>query len=368
MSVDVNTLNIPTKTVSALVELLAKIYTNAVKMGVSFKKIPTPMLWGPPGIGKSEGVKTLAERLEKTTGKRVDVTNVSLLLNTPVDLRGVPFADVKNTVAKWLKPEIFNMDENEDVINILFLDELSAAPQQVQTAAYQITYERRVGEHIFPDNCIVIAAGNRTTDQSVSYKMPKALCNRLMHYDVVSDVGNWRNWALENGVSEKIVAFIGANNGRLNAEPGSSDLAYTTPRSWTYAGTLSYLLEDEGDEVYSAVGACVGMDAALEYKHFAEGIYHLPDVSEIFAGRCNEYPKSHDGMYALISEITARVTAAKNTITVETLNRIWMYASRLPKDYAFVLMKDLSVIDSVNKKLMQCNAFQNWLLKNKFNT
>ena len=34
-----------------------------------------------------------------------------------------------------------------NIVNILFLDEISAAPQSVQAAAYQITLDRVVGEH-----------------------------------------------------------------------------------------------------------------------------------------------------------------------------------------------------------------------------
>ena len=50
------------------------------------------------------------------------------------------------------------MDAADNIVNILFLDEISAAPQSVQAAAYQITLDRVVGEHKLPDNCIVIAA------------------------------------------------------------------------------------------------------------------------------------------------------------------------------------------------------------------
>lgn len=63
------------------------------------------------------------------------------------------------------------MDAGDDTINILLLDEISAAPQSVQAAAYQITLDRTIGEHKLPENCIVIAAGNRVTDKSVAYNM-----------------------------------------------------------------------------------------------------------------------------------------------------------------------------------------------------
>ena len=88
------------------------------------------------------------------------MTDVRLLLFNPVDLRGIPAANADRTLAVWLKPKIFQMDESENVLNLLFLDEISAAPPSVQAAAYQITLDRMVGEHRLPENCIVIAAGD----------------------------------------------------------------------------------------------------------------------------------------------------------------------------------------------------------------
>lgn len=223
-------INIPAATVDGFIDTLAQVYTAALKAGISLKSIPTPFLWGPPGVGKSEGVRQLAERIEKNTGKRVIVTDVRLLLFSPVDMRGVPVADKNREFTNWLKPKLFAMDESPDCINILFLDELSAAPQSVQAAAYQICLDRTVGEHKLPDNCIVIAAGNRTTDRSVSYKMPKALCNRLMHLLVEPDYDAWKLWALNNGIDSRIVGYLAFDNSRLCAEPESSDIAYPTPR------------------------------------------------------------------------------------------------------------------------------------------
>ena len=98
---------------------------------------------GAPGVGKSQSVKHIAAKIEE------------------------------KTLAVWLKPKIFQMNEEKDVVNILFLDEITAAPQSVQAVAYQITLDRTVGEHKLQGNCIVIAAGNRVTDKSVAFHMPK---------------------------------------------------------------------------------------------------------------------------------------------------------------------------------------------------
>lgn len=147
--------------VKDMVSMLSHSYSSVIAGGASLKDFPSIMLWGPPGVGKSQGIKQVAQRIQANTGKKVVLTDVRLLLFNPVDLRGIPTANEDKTLAVWLKPRIFQMDDSPDIVNILFLDEISAAPQSVQAAAYQITLDRTVGEHKLPDNCIVIAAGNR---------------------------------------------------------------------------------------------------------------------------------------------------------------------------------------------------------------
>jgi MoxR-like ATPase len=166
------------------------------------------MLWGPPGVGKSQAVRQIGKEIEANTGRTVEITDVRLLLFNPIDLRGIPTSNADKTLAIWLKPQIFQMDPSENVVNILFLDEISAAPQSVQAAAYQITLDRTVGEHRLPDNCIVIAAGNRVTDKSVAFKMPKALANRLMHIEVEGSFDAWKKWAIKSGINDKVIGFL----------------------------------------------------------------------------------------------------------------------------------------------------------------
>ncbi|MEG1663514.1 MAG: ATP-binding protein, partial [Clostridia bacterium] len=155
-----------------MAKILADAYGKYIEKNIPFKQFPAVMLWGAPGVGKSQGVVELAEILESNTGKKVVITDVRLILFNPVDLRGIPTSNVEKTMAIWLKPKIFEMSEDSDIVNVLFLDEITSAPQSVQAAAYQITLDRTIGEHKLPDNCFVICAGNRLNDRSVSVKMP----------------------------------------------------------------------------------------------------------------------------------------------------------------------------------------------------
>ena len=239
---------IPRVTVNTLVRELGGIYTAAVKSGWPLKRIPTPMLWGPPGVGKSAGAEQLAAAIETGTGKRAAVTEVRLLLFSPIDLRGIPVANRDKTLAEWLKPAVFDMDPSEECVNLLFLDELSAAPPAVQAAAYQLTLDRRIGEHRLPDNCIVIGAGNRTSDRSAAYRMPNALANRMQHYEIAVDFPSWQEWAIRNDIHPQVLGYLAFDNSRLYDEEVREDqTAFASPRSWMFVSDILNIMGERAD-------------------------------------------------------------------------------------------------------------------------
>ena len=53
-----------------------------------------------------------------------------------------------------------------------------------------------------------MAAGNRMTDKSVAFKMPKALANRLMHIEVEGSFESWRKWAVGVGIDPRVMGFL----------------------------------------------------------------------------------------------------------------------------------------------------------------
>ena len=366
MKTTTNNMNIPEITVNDLVDILSTLYTKAINGGKELKSLPTPYLCGAPGVGKSQGIYQIAEILERATGKKVAVTDVRLLLFSPVDLRGIPVADEKREFANWLRPAIFNMSDDENVINILFLDELSAAPQSVQAAAYQICLDRKVGEHKLPDNCIVIGAGNRTTDKSVAYAMPKALCNRMMHFSICADYASWRQWAVRNDINSSVIAYLGFDSSKLSTEPNTSDNAYPTPRSWAFVSELLHTMDSAPEDIHTLISACIGSDNAIEFEAFCKVYKDLPGIEQIIDGCCTKYPKSADALFALVSGLTETISTRKDTISQLEIDNVCEYASRFPSDYAAMFYKDLDGIGEIKSKLAKCYSLQIWLSKHKF--
>lgn len=368
--------NVIALSVQETIEDIAPLYVAAIKSQVPFPSIPAPMLWGPPGVGKSDSARQIATRIEEETGKKVYITDVRLNLFNPIDLRGIPVANEEKTLAVWLKPKIFQMDTSDDVVNILFLDEISAAPQTVQAAAYQITLDRMIGEHSLPHNCIVMAAGNRTTDRSVAYRMPNALANRLRHIEVNSDFDSWSRWAMKNDVHPMIIGYLAYDNSKLYYEDGEMDMvAFPTPRSWMFVSNILNLMCKNGDvedikAQYSRIAGCIGTGVALEFLAYCEKHKELPMVKDIFAGKRNTYPNSMDGLYSLIVSMTSYIKDKEKSDELHGISAVELengcrYAKGFPADYRAFFFMDLIDIKSLKHKLKEGATFKQWFADNE---
>lgn len=360
-SKEVKNANIPQMNVNRLIDELTLAYCNIINAGLPIKVFPSVMLWGPPGVGKSQAIRQLGQEIEKCTGKKTHITDVRLLLFNPIDLRGIPTVNAEKTLAVWLKPQIFQMDPSDDIVNILFLDEISAAPQSVQAAAYQITLDRMVGEHKLPENCIVIAAGNRTTDKSVAFKMPKALANRLLHIEVEGSFKSWKEWAIRSGVNDKVIGFLSFRRQHLmNFDSGNDDLAFATPRAWEMVSNILNHVNPDVDKMYFLIAGVIGTGLAIEFRTWAKVYNDLPNIEDIFDGKQPKVPTGTDAMYALCAAMTAYARDHKDDIR-RIANSI-QYADRMPPDFSTVLFKDYMYIEKdFRAKLLRIPEFSAWL-------
>lgn len=357
---DIKLSNIPSLSAGKVVDLLSNMYISYIRTG-SFENLPSVMLWGPPGIGKSQSIKNIAKEIQMQTGKKVNVTDVRLILFNPIDLRGIPTANQEKTLAVWLKPKIFQMDPSSNVVNILFLDEISAAPLSVQAAAYQITLDKTVGEHKLPNNCIVIAAGNRTSDKSVAYAMPKALANRLLHIEVEASFESWNVWAVKNNIHPMVLGFLKFKPNHLMVfEPKASELAFATPRSWEMVSNILSNVSTNMKVVYDLIAGLVGKAIAIEFKSWSKIFASLPNIEDIFEGRNVSVPTQGDVCYALISSMLTYARIYKDDM--RKIENSITYAMKLTPEFSTILLKDYIYIEKdYIKKLLKSPVFNRWL-------
>ncbi len=282
------------------------------------------MIWGPPGVGKSAIVKQVANESD------LELRDVRAILLDPVDLRGLPHINGDGR-AHWAVPEFLPREGK----GILFLDELTAAPQLTQAACYQLILDRKLGEYELPEGWTIIAAGNRESDRGVVHRMPSPLTNRFVHLDFGVDLDDWTKWATKHGIATEVIAFLRFRDELLHDfDPKRSEKAFPTPRSWEFvsnivgSGTVTNGIE------YPLIAGAVGEGAAAEFMGFLKIARSIQSPDMILMNPDGgDIPEEAATLYAIS-------TALARKATENNMDRVVTYANRLPDEFSVLLVKD----------------------------
>lgn len=344
---------IPTLNAPALAELLSETLT-APQWAVPL------MIWGAPGIGKSDLVR------EAAAVQGFALIDLRLSQLEPTDLRGIPLHD--NGKVRWIPPDELPNEARDGPHGVLFLDEINAAPPPVAASAYQLILDRRLGTYRLPDGWSIVAAGNRLDDRGITYVMPAPLANRFMHVQLEADAENWLAWAARNGIAPVLRDFV-ADQPQWLARfvPESEVKAFPSPRSWVFADrvikrrAMSGLagMNRSGLDATALIhiAACVGREAAAALSDFvgsAEGDGHS------VAGWLNS-----PGSLAQLSDVFAQMDAVQAILTARNQGRIrtdeaLKLAVELPDDrLSFSLIEQLHQIEG--DRLFDEPAFSAWV-------
>lgn len=255
---------------------------------------------GKPGVGKSDAVKQLADE------QKIGFIDLRLGQLDAVDLRGLPFI-VKDegkdgkpgrgkSESHWARPDFWPQVERDGERGIILFDEMSDTNKTIQSAAYQIILNRRIGPHVLPPGWFPCAAGNRREDKAAAQQLSSALANRFAHIHINPSAPKWCEWALENGIRPEVIGFIRARPGLIHDMSGANLYAFPTPRTWAQ---VSRVVDRNPDLRLRLVQGLVGPGAAGEFEA-AMKTMDLPDVDEVLKdpARCR-IPKEPAAKYAM---------------------------------------------------------------------
>lgn len=261
-------------------------------------KVKRPVfLWGPPGIGKSELVEGITQELG---GLMIDLRLGQM---EPTDIRGIPFYNKDKKIMEYAPPGDLPDAETaaQYPIVVLFLDEMNSAPASVQSAAYQLILNRRVGKYVLPDNVVMVAAGNRESDKGVTYRMPTPLANRFIHQEMKVDFASWQEWAVQNNIHKDVVGYLSfAKQDLYDFDAKSSSRAFATPRSWSF---VSQLLDDgvDDDTTTNLIAGTVGEGLAVKFMAHRKIAGRMPNPMDILKGKVKDLNvKEVSAMYSLV--------------------------------------------------------------------
>jgi len=304
-------------------------------------------LHGNPGLGKSEVCKQIANEL------KWHFVDIRLSMMMPSDLLGLPFASKDRKKAEWLYPSLFPDPDSKDNYLIL-LDEINLAPMSVQGAAYRLCLDKSLGDHYaLPKGARIVAAGNLITDQSGVQKLSKALANRFIHFVIEPDLDAWKEWALKNGINEKIIAFLNFKSNLLSQIPKVEQDAFPSPRTWAFVSQLfNNSIYDE-----DVIGGTVGRGTASEFFSFIEVYSKLPDINKILKGEKVEIPEEPSVLYAVSSSIALRANP-------KNIENVFKFCEKLSTEFHILTIRDVAKRDDTI--LRSYSGFQKWL--DKFST
>lgn len=313
------------------------------------------MLWGPPGVGKSQIIAGIA------AGHRVPLVDIRLAQMEPTDLRGIPFRDGRHVV--WSIPAQLPDADRHGEQGILFLDEITSAVPTVTAAAYQLILDRRLGEYTVPPGWAIFAAGNRQGDRGVTYQMPAPLANRFAHYELEADLDDWIQWAHRRGIDDRLIAFLRFRPDLLfDFDPARYMVAFPSPRSWEFANRALAKFCDAPRLLGEALKSCVGPAAGVACRAFLDHIDSLPDIAAIAEGREQSVPRGIEMQYAVAAALVRHIARLPVEAQQPGVTHALTYARRFPqRELGLMLVIDLQ--RNVAAPLYDIPAFAEWAVE-----
>ena len=292
------------------------------------------MIWGPPGVGKSDIVANLAAE------DKLGLIDFRMALRDPTDIKGFPMPDAASKTMKFYRDgELPTKGKG-----ILFLDEINSAAPATQAAAMQLTLTGKIGDYTLPVGWNIIAAGNRESDRSVVSRMPSALSLRFAHLDLEVSLDDWCSWALDNQVSTELISFIRFRPNLLHAfDPAQR--SSPNPRSWSFIDQTITMIDRgtqcgsggmtmDRDTQYEVRKGIIGEGAASEFTAFLQVYRDLPTIDSIMLNPDTvPVPTSPAVLYALSSALGAKSKK-------DTFDRMMQYVERMPVEFQVVTVRD----------------------------
>ena len=300
------------------------------------KFLPPLMVWGPPGVGKSSIMRTVAE------SRGIGFIDVRLAQREPVDIRGLPVPTDDGVV--WQVSAEWPRDPKSR--GIILFDEITAADRSLQVAAYEFILDRRLGNlYSVPDGWYICAAGNRAEDRAVAGTMSSALANRFMHVELQANVEDWIAWAVAQGLHPSVTGFIRYRPELLfHQKDENLERGWPTPRSWERVARMLTALEGRGDDlVRKAVYGLVGDGAGVEFLAFHKMNENAGDVLRMMRDPQTpvNIPNSADRKYAIVAAAVYHLWRGENDADSKArLDGFFRICMALTSDFACLAMTD----------------------------
>lgn len=328
------------------------------------------MILGGAGLGKSAVVKQITDAI---FGKRDDnMVDIRLSDKEPTDVVGlqIPYTDDKGvTRTVYATPSFWPTDPKW--CGTIFLDELLHAEPYMQKVAFQIVLDRRIGEYVFPEGAVMVAAGNRSGDGTAVSMLEAPLANRMIICELAYSTEVFlEDYAYQYGVHSSVVGVLKATPSAIENYEAMEEMgcpSFATPRSWV---TASDILYDYDQKLFSDRIAKTMLQGAIgETMADTLWIYHtkkrnIPSILDIVNGVVTEHsgPRSSDILWVIGAEGVHLLREAVHGSRHTDDQVVEMAANFLKYMYENFNGEDADFVMSVFMSFIQKNAYGNAIL------
>jgi hypothetical protein len=309
------------------------------------------MLWGEPGIGKTQSIRGMVEAAGGW------MYTLILANGEPSDTGGIPFIS-KDTVK--YAPHEWAQEANESAaagkLVVVFVDEFNTAPVLNIASALTMIQDRLMGGFELHPEVRFVMASNPPETSAGGRDLPAPAANRMLHLDWTPDSSEYTRallygWeqitigqvteesadAVRYDMAPMVAGFLTAKPHLLLNVPNSESEAgrsWPSPRSWDNALRVASYAQAAGfnsEVVGTAFVASIGDGAAGEYLAYARDL-NLPNPEDILANPDKaEIPNRTDQLFTVLGTL---VRATISQLDGPRSLAFWTYLNRVAKEVA----------------------------------
>ncbi|MGL5315793.1 MAG: ATP-binding protein [Peptostreptococcaceae bacterium] len=326
---------------------------KSVDLVIATKEVP--LVIGESGIGKT----ALAKRLAKDNNWSLVVIDGNLLKEG--EIGGLPTIENGSTIyAVHHKLREIDKEISKGNKVLLFIDEINRCEHTVQQELMNLILNREINGYKLNEEVNILAAMNPSSKYGSDFDyqvvdMDAAQENRFVWLKMEPDHNQWINWAIHEGIEQRVIEFISTFPEYLHKI--NEDDVRATPRSYERVSKTYKMYKDNKESIPRAVflnvvKGNIGKVIAEEFISFVESdCSQLVAFEEVFSGEKLDYDvierlnnESHTRLYLTAINILKKLESSIKNGDLNSsfyINRLVEFLKLYPVDLMVGIMKDI---------------------------